>query len=79
MSKLKLIRLAKALSEDDIADFEKQFGIRMPADLRKHYLSENGGFPDCFKMCYIPKGVDPSAYTHLRGPSSSSEERVYFQ
>lgn len=59
MSKLKLIKLAKPLAEDDIVDFENQFGIRMPAELRKHYLKENGGFPDCFKMCYIPKGVDP--------------------
>ncbi|CAN7170961.1 SMI1/KNR4 family protein [Trinickia sp. LjRoot230] len=59
MSKLKLMRLAKPLTEHDIENFDNQFGIRMPADLRRHYLQWNGGFPDCFKMCYIPKGVDP--------------------
>lgn len=59
MSKLKLVKLAKSLTEDYISNFENQFGIRMPDDLREHYLKANGGFPDCFKMCYIPKGVDP--------------------
>ncbi|WP_133648433.1 SMI1/KNR4 family protein [Paraburkholderia flava] len=59
MIKLKLINPAQPLSEDDLIDFEREFEIKIPARLRQHYLKENGGFPDCHKMYYVPKGVDP--------------------
>lgn len=59
MSKLHLINLAQPVLENDLIDFECRFGIIIPDDLRQHYLKENGGFPDCHTMCYIPKDVDP--------------------
>lgn len=59
MKKLILINLAQSISGNDLLDLEGRFEIKIPIDLRNHYLAQNGGFPNCHKMCYIPRGVDP--------------------
>src|SRR5215813_582411 len=38
-------RTASALSEVDIKRVERRLGIRLPQDLREHYLLHNGGRP----------------------------------
>jgi cell wall assembly regulator SMI1 len=57
MTQLKLIDVASPLTIDDFKDIESRFGIVFPSSLKKHYLINNGGIPECYVMCYIPKGV----------------------
>lgn len=35
----------RPLSEGDLNDVERSIGLKLPIDLRKHYISHNGGEP----------------------------------
>lgn len=39
------INFAKPITEVEIEDIEKIFGLNFPLELKKHYLKFNGGFP----------------------------------
>lgn len=60
MTKLKLIQAASSLSADDFLEIESRFNIIFPSSLKEHYLLNNGGAPDGYKMYYVPKGISPA-------------------
>ena len=57
------VNIAKSINEDDIKEFEKQFEISFPDEIKKHYLKYNGGFPvnERFYM------EDYDTYTSING------------
>ena len=42
----KLIDVEKALTEDDLKLFEKNFDVIIPQSIKNHYLKYNGGYPE---------------------------------
>lgn len=71
-------RTASPLSELDIKRVENQLGVRLPQDLREHYLLHNGGTP---RPQFFPKDGDAydvrCFHSMNTGARGSSFERTY--
>ncbi len=57
------VNSAKSINDNDIQELEKQLGLTLPDEIKKHYLKYNGGFPvnERFYM------KDYDTYTSING------------
>ena len=73
-----LISCAQKISLSDLEEVEKQLGLKIPKDIKDHYIIFNGGFPinDRFLMqgydtCLLYTSPSPRDKRQSRMPSSA--------
>jgi cell wall assembly regulator SMI1 len=71
-------RTAPPLSELDIERVERRLGVRLPQDLREHYLLHNGGTPRPRFFVKDGEAYDVVCFHSMNpGDKESSFERIY--
>ncbi len=67
MYKFQFINQGSKLTDEDLADAEKQIGQKFPFELKSHYLASNGGEIESGRCVYINKesGVEYNVNTFL--------------
>jgi cell wall assembly regulator SMI1 len=71
-------RTAPPLSELDIERVERRLGVRLPQDLREHYLLHNGGRPRPRFFVKDGEAYDVVCFHSMNtGDKGSSFERIY--
>ena len=56
MNEIVWIQISEALTDSELSVVEETLSLKIPDSLKQHYLSQNGGIPECRKLYFVPPG-----------------------